>query len=271
MVTLPPTPVYVDADVTRLAQVFSNLLNNSAKYTPDGGHIYLTAERQGTDAVIAVRDNGMGIPAKMLPHIFEMFTQVDRTLERAQGGLGIGLTLVKRLVEMHGGSVRVHSDGKGQGSEFVVRLPEVYVRAEQASPRATGVGGATTTLHARHRILVADDNEDAAKTLAMILRIMGNDVQVAHDGLAAVKAAGEFRPDTVFLDIGMPRLNGYDAARQIREHPEGKDIVLIALTGWGQEEDKRRSQEAGFDLHMVKPVDPAALEKLFVDVPQSKE
>jgi PAS domain S-box-containing protein len=256
-VVLPPQPVFVDADPVRLAQVVSNLLNNAAKYTEPGGRVWLTAERQGSDAVVSVRDTGLGIPPEMLSKVFEPFTQVDRTLEKAQGGLGIGLTLVRRLVEMHGGSVEARSAGYGHGSEFVVRLPAVLAApARDDGPAANGRPAA------RRRILVVDDNRDAAVSLAMMLELMGNEVRTANDGREGVDEAEAFRPDVVVLDIGLPRLNGYEAARHIREQAWGHDVVLIAVTGWGQDEDRRRSKEAGFNFHLVKPVEPAALEKL---------
>jgi PAS domain S-box-containing protein len=262
-VTLPPQAVYLQADTTRLAQVLLNLLNNAAKYTEQGGRIWLTAEKEGEHVIVRVKDTGIGIPQEMLPRIFEMFTQVDRSLERSQGGLGIGLTLVQSLVEMHGGTVEAHSDGPGKGSEFVVRLP---VAAEIKDRRAgVAMGGETMAAPAKCRILVVDDNQDAADSLAMLLRIMGNEVHTAHDGLEAVGAAGVFLPDVVLLDIGLPKLNGYEAGRRIREQ-QGKGVVLIALTGWGQEEDRRRSKEAGFDHHMTKPVEFDALQKLLVEL-----
>ncbi|MBY0527310.1 MAG: CHASE3 domain-containing protein [Gemmataceae bacterium] len=265
-VALPPTPIYVDADVTRLAQVFSNLLNNSAKYTERGGRIWLTVERQGSDVVVSVKDTGVGIPGNMLPHVFGMFTQVDRSLERSQGGLGIGLTLVKRLVEMHGGTVTAHSDGHGQGSEFIVRLPAVSVRTVGSAVPPSD-DPAPSAARPAHRVLVADDNEDAAASLAMLLKVMGHEPHVVHDGAQAVEAATTFKPDVVLLDIGMPKMNGYEAAQRIRQLPGGKSMTLVALTGWGQDEDRRRSEEAGFDHHMVKPVDPAALENLLATRP----
>ncbi|HEY1376487.1 MAG TPA: PAS domain S-box protein [Gemmataceae bacterium] len=256
-ITLPPQPVFVDGDPVRLAQVFANLLNNAAKYTDRGGSIRLTAERQGSDAVVSVRDSGLGIPREMLGKVFELFTQVDSTLEKAQGGLGIGLTLVRRLAEMHGGSVEAHSEGLGKGSEFTVRLPALFV-----APARDERAAEENTPSSRRRILVVDDNRDSAISLGMMLQLMGNEVRTAHDGLEAVQAAEVFRPDVVLLDIGLPKLNGYEAARRIRDEAWGRDMVLIAVTGWGQEEDKRRSKEAGFNFHMVKPVEPAALEKL---------
>ncbi len=257
-VALPEQPITLDADPTRLAQVFLNLLTNAAKYTDRGGRIRLTAERQGSDVVVAVADTGVGIPADQLPRIFQMFAQVDRSLEKAQGGLGIGLCLVKRLVEMHGGSIEARSGGPGRGSEFVVRLPVVVEasvpppagRDEPADPKSS------------LRILIVDDNTDGADSLAMMLKVMGNDTRTAYDGQEGVERADEFRPDVVLLDIGLPKLNGYEACRHIRGQPWGTGVVLIAMTGWGQDEDRRRSHEAGFDHHLVKPVDPAALMKL---------
>jgi len=197
----------------------------------------------------------------MLSRVFDMFTQVDSSLEKSQGGLGVGLTIVKRLVELHGGSVEAKSEGPGMGSEFVIRLPVVlsvvHEQRQEDGRQPAGPPG-------RHRTLVVDDNVDAASSLATLLRLAGHEVRTAHDGLEGVKAAAAFRPDVILLDIGMPRLNGYDACRRIREQPWGKGMVIVALTGWGQEEDKRRSSEAGFNQHMVKPVDPATLEKLLV-------
>ncbi len=256
--TLPPAPVYLDADLTRLAQVFSNLLNNAAKYTESGGRIALTAELKGAEVVVQVQDNGLGIPADALHRIFEMFSQVDRNMERAQGGLGIGLTLVRRLVEMHGGTVEAHSAGPGLGSQFIVRLPVVK---ETLQPE-TSKGDDNKLATAKRRILVVDDNHDSAISLGMMLNLMGNETHTAHDGLAAVEAAEMFRPDLILLDIGLPRLNGYDACRRIREQHWSNGMVIVALTGWGQEEDRRRSYEAGFDHHLVKPVEIAALQTL---------
>jgi len=256
---LPSTPVFVEADLTRLAQVFANLLNNAAKYTDPGGHIRIAVRPAGGEVAVSVRDDGIGIPTAMLPRIFEMFTQVDRSLEKAHGGLGIGLSIVKRLVEMHGGTVEAHSQGPGQGSELIVRLPVLQAAAEEGRPAD---GDESNGVLARRRILVADDNADAAESLATLLALYGNEVRTAQDGLEAVAAAAELRPDVILLDIGMPRLNGYDACRRIREQPWGRDAVIIALTGWGQENDKRRSLEAGFDHHLVKPVEPAALVSL---------
>ena len=260
-VTLPREPIFLDADLTRLAQVFSNLLNNAAKYTDRGGRIRLTALGQGSDVVITVRDTGIGIPAGMLSKVFEMFMQVDRSLERTQGGLGIGLTLVKRLVDMHGGTSEARSDGPGKGSEFVVRLPVMVLPPAQNPQRSNGCCDQAVAASGR-RVLVVDDNPELARSFDMLLRLMGHESRVAYDGLAAVEAAEAFRPDVVLMDIGMPKLNGYEAARRIREQPWGKDMALVAVTGWGQEEDRRRSHEAGFDQHLVKPVDHADLQKV---------
>ncbi len=264
-VTLPPEPVSLDADLNRLAQVFSNLLNNAAKYTEPAGQIRLSAERQGSEVVVKVRDTGIGISGEVLPRVFDIFTQGDRSLERAQGGLGIGLSLVRGLVELHGGSVAAHSAGLGQGSEFTVRLP-VLASAAREIRTADGDGEPPAVAAAHRRILVADDNTDSAESLALLLTLRGSEVRTAHDGWEAVETAAAFGPDIVLLDIGMPRLNGYEAARKIREQARGKRVVLIALTGWGQDEDRRRSTDAGFDFHLVKPVDFAALEQLLASL-----
>jgi PAS domain S-box-containing protein len=258
-VAAPPAPLHLDADPTRLAQALSNLLNNAAKYTERGGHVWLTAEREGSDAVVTVRDTGIGIPAGMLEGIFEMFTQVNRSLERAQGGLGIGLTLVKRLIEMHGGSIQAHSDGPWKGSVFTVRLPILIEPPGPSSPRGREADPKPLS---SMRILVVDDNRDSAATLGMLLRKMGNDIRTAHDGLEAVGVAREFRPEVAVLDIGLPKMNGYDVARKMRQEPWGNRVVLIAATGWGQEGDRQRAKEAGFDHHLVKPVDPRKLLRL---------
>jgi CheY-like chemotaxis protein len=260
---LPEEPIILDADKTRLAQALCNLLNNAVKYSDRGGRISLTAERDGESAVIRVKDTGIGIPPAMLPRVFDLFTQVDRTLEKSQGGLGVGLSIVKRLVEMHGGTVEAHSDGYGKGSEFVIRLPLVRAAVAVDAPAGLAVPPVAAV---RRQILVVDDNVDAATSLSLMLTIMGHTVRSAHDGLEAVQIGRDFEPDVVFLDIGMPKLNGYEACREIREETWGKDAFLIALTGWGQEEDKRRSLEAGFDAHFVKPVEPSALESLLSEL-----
>jgi two-component system, chemotaxis family, CheB/CheR fusion protein len=261
-VTLAPQRTYVNADPLRLVQALSNLLSNACKFTDRGGRIRVILDRKGTEAVIRVQDTGVGIAAEQLSRIFEMFAQVDASLERARGGLGIGLTLVRYLVEAHGGTVEAHSAGVGQGSEFIVRLPVVPRPRPSVSPDPVGTKDAGML---RRRILVVDDNRDATETLARVLELGGHEVHTAHDGLEAVDVAAELQPDAVLLDIGLPKLNGYDAARRIREQPAGKDVFLVALTGWGQPEDRRRAQDAGFDAHLVKPVDHAHLAKLLRD------
>jgi signal transduction histidine kinase len=269
-VSLPSEPIYLEADPTRLAQIFGNLLNNASKYNNRGGHVWLTAElasegRQSPEeAVIRVRDDGIGVAPDQLPHIFDLFTQVDHSLERSQGGLGIGLTLVKNLVEMHGGTVVAQSVGLGRGSEFVVRLPVVAAPSRPRPTREADNGKKPALV--KRRILVVDDNLDSAESLAMLLGITGHEVQTAHDGEAAVAAAETFRPEVVLLDIGLPKLNGYEAAHQIRQQPWGRKMALVALTGWGQEEDRRKSKQAGFDNHLVKPVDYAALVQLLAEL-----
>jgi PAS domain S-box-containing protein len=255
-VSLPAGPVFLDADLTRLSQVFGNLLTNSAKYTPKGGRIWITAERRGREVVVAVRDTGIGIPERSLGNIFDMFSQVDRSVERATGGLGIGLALVKGLVEMHGGTIAAASDGDGKGSTFTVTLP-VVERVEP--PVDKPVNGRPP---AAKRILVVDDNRDGAESLAKMLELLGNEVFTANDGLEAVEAAERYAPEFILMDVGMPHLNGLDATRRIREKPWGKDITIIALTGWGQESDKDRSKAAGCDGHLVKPVDLPDLENV---------
>ncbi len=261
-VAQPGHTVVVDADAVRLAQVLANLLTNAAKYSEPGGRITLTAESQAGDLVVSVRDSGIGIPADKLGSIFDMFRQLDASLERSRGGLGIGLTLVKRLVEMHGGCVEARSEGLGRGSEFIVRLPIVVDATTQPSADVAPPAASTSAL----RILVVDDNRDAADTLSLMLRLGGNETHAAYDGQEAVDAALRLRPDVVLLDIGLPKLNGYEACRRIRESADGAPACLIAVTGWGQDEDRRRSQDAGFDRHLVKPIDPVALMKLLAEL-----
>jgi len=259
-VTLPPDPICLEADPIRLGQVVANLLTNAAKYTEKGGRLWLTAERQGGEVMVSVRDTGIGIAAEHLPHIFEMFSQLTPALERSHGGLGIGLALVKGLVELHEGTVEARSPGPGKGSEFIVRLP---VATTSVPPRQEpSVDGEKSRVGPKRRILIADDVRDTVDSLAMMLRLAGHELQTAYDGLEAVQTAATFRPDVVLLDIGLPKMNGYEAAGHIRAQPWGKGTVLIAITGWGQDEDKRRAMEAGFDHHLTKPVEPAALEKL---------
>jgi CheY-like chemotaxis protein/two-component sensor histidine kinase len=264
-VMLPDEPVYVDVDKTRLAQVLCNLLTNAAKYSERGSRIWLSAERQDGEVVVSVKDTGVGIPPHMLPKVFEMFTQVDRSLAKAQGGLGIGLTIVKRLVEMHGGRVEARSEGQDMGSEFLIRLPIALSLVREQEQGAGGDSQQTRPM-TRRRVLVVDDNADIADSQAMMLELLGNEVRTAHDGLEAVAVAAAFRPDLILLDLGMPKMNGYEVCRRIREQPWGKGILIVAVTGWGQDEDKCRSQEAGFDHHLVKPVELAELERVLVQL-----
>jgi PAS domain S-box-containing protein len=261
-VSLPSTPIHLNADPVRLAQVFHNLLHNASKYTPPRGVISVCVEQHGHEVVVKIRDSGKGIPSDRLEAIFEMFAQVEPALDRAHGGLGIGLTLVKRLTELHEGTVQAFSEGQGRGSEFVVRLPVLDDVAEVQRPAEPAVPERATS----RRILVVDDNEDSAKSLTTLLAMNGNPTRVAFDGAAALIAAEEFRPEVVLLDIGMPKMNGFDAARRIRERPWGRDVLLIALTGWGQDSDRRRSRSAGFDAHLVKPVDHAELMKVLTSL-----
>lgn len=250
IVELPRESIYLDADRARLAQVFGNLLNNGCKYTPPNGMIKLSAQRVDDDVVVTVKDNGAGIPPDKIDSIFDMFMQVDRSSERSQGGLGIGLTLVKRLVEMHGGSIEARSEGEGRGSEFIVRLPLSH-KPSAAAPVADDGAEAST----ERRVLIVDDNHDSADSLAMLLEITGNKTFQAHDGVEALGAVEKYRPEVVLLDIGLPKLDGHEVCRRIREKPWGRDLIIIALTGWGQEDDRRKSEEAGFNGHLVKPVD----------------
>jgi signal transduction histidine kinase/CheY-like chemotaxis protein len=268
-VVLPAETVTLEADPTRLAQVFSNLLNNAARYSENGSKIYVSAavESAGSarEAVVRVRDNGIGISPEMLPRIFEPFVQIDRSMERSQGGLGIGLTLVRQIVEVHGGRVEVVSEGLGKGSEFTVRLPAAVV--EVATPAAKRNGGESDPRNngPKGRILIVDDLRDSADSLAMMLKTKGHEVRTAYDGVEAIEAAKEFRPEVVLLDIGMPRLDGYEAARRIREECRQERVVLIAITGWGHDENRAKTREAGFDHHLVKPVEPAALTRLLAE------
>ena len=259
-VSLPHEPLLVDGDPTRLTQVVTNLLDNAAKYTDPGGKIWLAAERDGETAVIRVKDNGIGIASDVLPRVFDMFTQAQLPLERSQGGLGVGLSLVDQLVKLHGGSVAAYSAGPGMGSEFTIRLP-VASKTQKAANEAAKKSHRETHC----RVLVVDDNHDSADSLAMLLGMLGHEVQTAHDGDEALRAAPAFKPEVAILDIGLPRMNGYDLAEQIREQPWGKDIVLVALTGWGQQEHRRRSAESGFNHHLTKPVEFDALQGILAE------
>lgn len=260
-VVLPDDPLRVHADDVRLAQVFTNLLNNSAKYTERGGRIRITAECCGGHVEVVVHDDGIGIAPEELSRVFDLFMQVDRPIERRAGGLGIGLTLVRRLVELHDGSVTVHSEGLGRGTTMRVRLP-LAVADEVAPASAEAVDAGST---AGMTILVADDNRDNVETLALMLELQGHEVATAHDGVEALAAAERVRPQVAFLDLGMPEMNGYDVCRALRALPFGADVCVVALTGWGQEDDRRRTQDAGFDHHLVKPVDFADIDRLLAE------
>jgi signal transduction histidine kinase/CheY-like chemotaxis protein len=306
LVNVPEEPIFLDADAMRLGQVFANLLSNAARYTPNGGRIEISAERVELEVRVTIRDNGLGIPADKLDSLFEMFMQLDQSPERGYRGLGIGLSLAKSLVELHGGRIEARSVGLGKGSEFNVWLPlasesDAYVSPTKAEsggeavrrdeaplggaraacdPAAGSLGaraaakggaaagiatvGASETL--RHRVLVIEDNKDAAQMLAALLEILGHETRIAYDGLEGVKAAAEFQPQLVLLDIGLPRLGGYDVARRIRGEPCGENVTLVAVTGWGQESDRRLAAEAGFDRHLTKPVKLEALRALLEDV-----
>ncbi|HXC51463.1 MAG TPA: ATP-binding protein [Candidatus Limnocylindrales bacterium] len=261
-VSLPAEPLHLQADAVRLSQVLGNLIHNACKYTERGGRIELVAEPHDGELVVAIKDTGIGIPPDMLPRVFEMFTQVDQTRERAQGGLGIGLTLAKELVEMHGGTIEVHSEGRGRGTEVVVRLP-LMVEHQSGRERVPSQPGHTSPVW---RILVVDDNEDSAESLSMLLRLQGHDSSTAHDGPRAIELAEQIRPELVLLDIGLPRMNGLEVCRRIREQAWGRTMIVVALTGWGQEEDRLRSKEAGFDHHLVKPVQFAELTRMIASL-----
>ena len=264
-VSAQPETFFVDADATRIAQVFANLLNNSARYSPPGSSISARITREGDSAVVAITDNGVGIPHAMLARVFEMFERVDRDHEAHQDGLGIGLTLVRRLVDLHGGTVTAHSEGLNCGSTFIVKLPLTQTAnvPQEARPAPPEPGTGTQ----RRKVLVVDDNRDSAMSLSLLLELDGHEVRRAYDGLEALEIAEEFRPEVTLLDIGMPRLDGYGAARELRRRDWARGTTLVALTGWGQQEDKRLAREAGFDHHMVKPVDPDALRRLLVEPP----
>jgi len=251
-------PILLNADPSRLTQVVGNLLNNAAKYTDEGGQIGLHVFREGDQAVVRVRDTGVGISSEMLPQVFDLFTQIDRTVDRSQGGLGVGLTLVRSLVELHAGTVHVSSPGAGRGSEFVIRLPvlpsttsvDSEIRVVPQSPRVPSKS---------QRILIVDDNADAADSLAMILRLSGHQVWTAYRGSTALEVAETQRPDVILLDIGLPGMDGYEVARRLRRNPDMSGIALVALTGYGHEDDRRKTRDVGFDQHLVKPVDPVEL------------
>jgi signal transduction histidine kinase/DNA-binding response OmpR family regulator len=260
-VALPSDPVFLNADPVRLTQVFGNLLTNACKYTEPGGHIWLSAELQENEVIVKVRDTGIGIPRSKLASVFDMFSQLPAARDLSQGGLGIGLTLVKRLVVLHGGTVEAFSPGPGQGTEFIIRLP---VLSELAQAQ-TAVRQDETPRAGGRRILIVDDNRDSAASLAMLLEAAGNKTREAYDGMEALEAAAEFHPDVVLLDIGLPKLNGFEVCRRMRAEPWGRDMTILAVSGWGQDDDRRKSREAGFDNHMVKPVDYITLLKLLAE------
>ncbi|HYE86002.1 MAG TPA: ATP-binding protein [Vicinamibacterales bacterium] len=256
IVDLAPEPMHVGGDPVRLAQVFANLLNNAAKYTNHGGRIAVATRRENGEALVSVKDNGIGIAPALLSQVFDMFMQVDRSTRRSQGGLGIGLTLVRSLVTMHGGTVEARSAGPGLGSEFIVRLPLLTEAAIATAPHRR-----IQPLPSR-RILIVDDSRDGGESLAMLLRVLGAEVALAHSGRTALECVDSFKPDVVLLDIGMPGMDGYEVARRIRANPANRNISLIALTGWGQDEDRKRSVAAGFNHHLVKPADIEQLRQL---------
>ncbi|MBL8910242.1 MAG: PAS domain-containing protein, partial [Archangium sp.] len=266
-VHLSERALLVDGDRARLVQVFSNLLHNAARYTPEGGAIGVSLREDGGQIVVEVKDDGIGIPPSMLERVFELFAQVDRASERTNGGLGIGLSLVKRFVELHGGTVSASSGGENQGSQFVVRLP--VAKGKTMGMPATVPSKPAAAAAARRKVLVVDDNVDAAETLAELISLLGHEVRTAFGGLQGVSLAREFEPELVLMDLGMPQLDGFEACRRIRQESWGEKIVMVAQSGWGQENDKRKTQSAGFDLHLVKPIDVSRLERLLVELPTS--
>jgi CheY-like chemotaxis protein len=261
---MPETSILIDADSTRIIQIISNLLTNAAKYTPEGGNICLSAFQDGDEAVLSVLDSGIGIPPEQLSNVFNMFSQLTPALERAQGGLGIGLALVRGLVELHGGTIVARSEGDGKGSEFIMRLPISSLPAK-ISPIIEKPAPVITD---NKRILVIDDNVDAAETLAMLVELNGHTTRIANDGMTGIKIAEEFNPDGILCDIGLPDINGYEVAQRIREQIWGKKIFLIATTGWGQGKDKELAKDAGFDKHLTKPINLQELNSILQNMPQ---
>jgi len=264
---LPDELITVDGDKTRLVQVLANILHNASKFTDPGGRIHLKVAREGSHVAISVSDTGIGISQELIPKVFELFTQVHSKSDRGQGGLGIGLALVRRLTEMHGGTVTARSDGPGSGSEFTVRIPTL---ATEKVVRSPGSESEDVAAIEPRRILVADDNQDAAESLTLQLQLAGHDVRTVHDGLQAIEVAQTFKPHIVLLDLGMPKMDGYETARKLRLRSWGKSATLIALTGWGQQQDRRRTSEAGFDIHLVKPVSEVQLFRALASASQRK-
>jgi signal transduction histidine kinase/CheY-like chemotaxis protein len=265
-VVLPQHPLYVDGDPTRLSQIFANLLNNAAKYTPTRGRIELTVQADAGNVAVRVTDTGIGIKREMLGRIFDMFAQADVSLERRQGGLGIGLTVAQQLAQLHGGCIEAHSEGEQRGSTFTVHLPLVRIR-EQESESGTASADPAGRAKVSRRVLIADDDADSAETLRVLLQMAGHEVRTASNGLKAVEAAVQFDPDVALLDIGMPELNGYEVAARIRAQPQGRRVLLLALTGWGQDTDRQRAADAGFDHHITKPADLEMLERILAGLP----
>jgi signal transduction histidine kinase len=262
VVIFPEQPMIINADPTRLEQVFTNLLTNAAKYTDKGGHISLSAERVGEDWMVKLSDSGMGIPPRMLPRVFEIYSQVDESLHHSRGGLGIGLSLVKSLVELHGGSVAAASEGDGRGSEFTVRLPMATSAALPIASNPIVQAADDGKRNGKSRLLVVDDDVDTAKSMGLLLTISGHEVEIAHDGRAAIEIARAFHPQVVLLDIGLPSRDGYQIAEQLRNEPWCREVLLIAVSGYGQAEDRERSKAAGFDYHLAKPVNYEELRTL---------
>jgi CheY-like chemotaxis protein len=266
---VPDGPLYVEADATRLEQVLGNLLNNASKFNREGGHIWVTVEAEpGGDenpaewAIVRVRDDGLGIDPAMLPRVFDLFAQADQSLARPRGGLGIGLTIVRRVIEQHGGRVEARSEGLGHGSEFIVRIPLARVPESRVAPGTPAPSAPPELEAAARRVLVVDDSQDGADTLARLLCADGHEVRTAADGPSALAAVAAFRPDVVLLDISLPGMDGYELAEQIRQAPEMRSAVLVALTGYGQDRDRKRARQAGFDQHLTKPVDHARLRQV---------
>jgi CheY-like chemotaxis protein/nitrogen-specific signal transduction histidine kinase len=264
--TLPDQPLQVQGDPARLVQIVFNLLDNAAKYTAVGGRIQLVLEECAGEAVVRVSDNGQGIPRELLPHVFDEFTQNERSLDRTQGGLGLGLSLVRRLVELHGGRIQACSEGPGRGAEFVVHLPRLALSSSDDDPGLES--GGTDSYRPALRVLVVDDNVDSADSMALLLSLDGHEVRTAFDGSSALTEAAEFQPRAVLLDIGLPGMDGYEVARRLRELPGLRDVLMIAITGYGQQDDRARSKAAGFDHHLVKPVDPEHLSRLLSSLTQ---